>query len=190
MVLARQPRPEQQRPAEPLDPPPMTFPARWAPGTTHFKEGGSLKVARAIKGYKIAAGESKHKRAVRTRDKRCRFPLCGCAKFKLGLHVAHLQHKGAGGNPKGDRSATHKMILLCSARHRENRISLDRGTIRIRPLTLAGTAGPCVWDVDTRDRPSTHAQWTEVGREVTRGIFEPFTPEQRAILDTLSPMTR
>lgn len=151
------------------------------------------KVVRAKKRIASKTIEDANKAAVRFRDKFCRFPLCGCRKFKLTMAVAHRRHKGAGGNPEGDRSKPDGLIYLCSARHRENRISLDRYTLRIKPLTRHGYSGPCAWSVDVRAMGCAaimafRPQWIEVGREVAVGVFVAFTPEQSALLHRLRTM--
>jgi hypothetical protein len=149
------------------------------------------KVVRGLKTAAAASAEQGEKRKVRTRDRTCRFPRCGCQRFKLTLAVCHTAHKGMGGNPARDRSVAPLMILFCSARHRENRISLDRGTVRVRPLTDKLFGGACAFDVDTRALTGLAPgapQWTEVGRETARHTFEPFTPAQLAILDQLRGM--
>lgn len=151
-------------------------------------------VVRKLKARQLKIAEDSQKARVRRRDGYCRFPLCGCRKFALRLEVSHAQHKGAGGNPKGDRSEPRKMILLCVARHQANGVAVDRGTIRIRPLRpREGLGGPCAFDVDVRaagymalrsDRP----RWLEVARETARHVFEPFTPEQQQLLAQLAEM--
>lgn len=151
------------------------------------------KVVRGLKREAAVEAEDKAKTAVRRRDKCCRMPLCGCRRFNLALAVCHTRHKGAGGNPAGDRSGSADMIYLCAARHRENIVSLDRGTLRIVPLTARRFAGPCRWDVDLRavtGKLSSKPIWTTVGVEVRIGIFEAFTPDQRELLEQLRKMTR
>lgn len=151
-------------------------------GGSFQKTGGSRKVARVIKKRKIDKVENDSKADVRRRDRFCRFPRCGCKSFNLARHVAHLDHKGMGGDPSGERSKPERMIVLCSARHKENKYALDRGTIRIRPRTRKGTAGPCAFDV------ALEGLWTEVGRETRLHVFEPFTPAQATVLDVLAQM--
>ena len=186
-----------------------TWPPRWKPGA-HFKQPVVLKVERAKNTTKRATRERKQKDVVRDRDGYCRFPLCGCRKHKLPLESAHLKHKGMGGNPKEDRSKPEKLITLCRARHRTLPISMHSGTLRVKPLTPEGTAGPCAFSIDiitlwgrqidpggnTRgldkmlaDHPAAGPRWVEVGRETARHSFEPFTPEQATLLKRLAAMT-
>lgn len=160
------------------------------------KSGVPAKVVRRNRRDQLAGVENKHKTAVRKADKRCRFPLCGCGHFRIVLHVAHLTHKGAGGDPTSQRSLPSRMLVLCASRHRENRISLDKGTLRVQPLTRAGTRGPCAFLVDmdafvaafNRIRDRKTIKWFEVGRERAVGVFDPFTEPQRDVLQTLQAM--
>lgn len=152
----------------------------------------AAKVVRGLKQAKAKDAEDLNKAKVRRRDKYCRFPLCACKRFSLRLEVSHSQHKGAGGNPKGDRSTPDKLIYLCSARHQENRIAVDRGTLKWKALTRRGSAGPVAWYVDMRAFDSGHSatpRWSEIARETGLHIYEPFTAGQAAILEQLAQMT-
>lgn len=177
------------------------WPPRWT--GPHFKGAGSRKVARGLKRETRLAGENAHKKQVRTRDKFCRFPLCGCSRFSLRLEVSHAKHKGMGGNPKADRSEPELMVLVCSARHKENVFSIDRGTLRWRPLTPKGSRGPIAWDISSDDLRRFHtasplvtaaiavlprARWFELARERSIHACEPSTPEQTVILAWLHGM--
>ena len=160
------------------------------PGT-NFKKPISGQVVRRLAEREAKAKEETTMKAARARDKRCRFPLCGCHRLKLRIDVAHKQHRGMGGNPKGDRTTLRGLITLCGARHRENLISLDRGNLKIVPLTRRGWDGPCMWLVDKRklDFPvPTETVWVEVGVEASIGVFEAFTEAQTAILTKLREM--
>lgn len=165
----------------------MTFPVRWT--KPNFKTPIAKKVVSGLRRKARVSKEQAQMQAVRKEDRFCRFPLCGCKAFKLRQDVCHTVHRGVGGNPAGDRSDTAFLILLCSARHRENIVSLDRKTMRIRPLTRLGLRGPCAFDVDAQALlPRARVRWVEVGREKARHYFEPFTPEQRVILEKLKGM--
>jgi len=115
--------------------------------------------------------------------------------MKLACHASHRPdgHKGMGGNPKGERSIAAHMIYVCSARHREHTISIDRFTVRWRPLTNAGANGPVAWDVDLpsdiKMLRARQKRWIEVAREVSIGVLEPLTAEQTRILKQLAEMT-
>lgn len=82
---------------------------------------------------------------VRARDKRCRVP--GCPTPYYHLTVAHLHHKGIGGNPKGDRSKANQMILLCWHHHQGPRGYDGMYPLAITPLTDAGTDGHCQFEI-------------------------------------------
>jgi hypothetical protein len=171
----------------------MTFPRR-VNGPMFKDSAKAPKVARRVRKTLarrlIENEEERHKREVRLRDRYCRFPLCECRKFGLALHVSHSRHKGAGGNPKGDRSLPELMVLIDAARHRENRMSIDRGNVKWEPLTKAGSNGPIYWlvNVPAMKDPHAPAKWVEVAREIAPHVYQPFTPKQRAILEELAGM--
>lgn len=159
-----------------------------------FKEPIARKVRKGLVRKLVENEEVRKKREVRLRDKYCRFPLCGCGKFKLALHVSHSIHKGMGGNPTGDRSDPALMVLVCSARHRENRVSIDKGTLRWEPLTERGADGLIRWLVDMTAVRGEHgeAQWLEVAHEASLKVprsYSPLGTLQRSTLETLSEMT-
>lgn len=90
---------------------------------------------------------ARHERAVmddcKRRDRyRCRFP--GCTYHDLVVHACHLEHRGMGGNPTGDRTIRQKLITLCAYHHGE----LDRGRLMVTPLTEKGTDGLVGWAYD------------------------------------------
>lgn len=135
---------------------------------------------------------------VRSRDRQCRFPQCGCRRLRMRTEVSHREHEGMGGNPAADRSDPDTMILVCSARHKESRISIDKETVRWEPLTARGADGPVRWEVDLREfrdflevqRDRIEPQWFEVARETGIGTWEPFLPMQLDILKQLARMDR
>jgi len=120
--------------------------------------------------------EARNKADVRRRDRVCRFPICGCRALRLRLEAAHLEHKGAGGDPAMQRSDSSGMILFCTHRHQHGRISLHAGTLRVRALTEQGTKGPVAFDVDESmldiHHPDPIARWTEVARERKPGELD------------------
>lgn len=154
------------------------WPPRW--DGPNFKQPGEVRKAGRRRGKARVMREIAAKQLVRREDRYCRFPLCGCDRARLPWEVAHLHHKGMGGNPRGDRSDPGLMIYLCSARHRDAPISLHAGTLWILSLTDAGTRGPCAFYIRQGD------QSFEVGRETALHEFEPFTPEQRRVLTELA----
>ena len=115
-----------------------------------FKEPKpSAKVQRALRANQSKAHEKREKDKVRARERGCRVPFCSCKKVRARCEVSHKDHKGAGGNPTGDRSMAHLMVWICAERHRLNVISIDRGTLRWRPVDEAkGSNGRIVWEID------------------------------------------
>lgn len=175
------------------------WPPRWT--GANFKTGSTSRVQRRQKRASEKTAEDKNKGEVRRRDKKCRFPICGCRKLKILPHVAHSQHKGIGGNPAGDRSAPERMIYVCACRHRENVVSLDRGTLRWRELEKGrGAAGPVAWDIALdaipdrlRTRrigatPPWMKGWRELWRETSNGKGIPTDGNALEILKWLSSM--
>lgn len=155
----------------------------------------SGKVLRRRRNDRLKRLENKHKNEVRIRDRRCRFPFCGCKRFGYALHVSHQQHKGMGGDPTGKRSARELMIYICVIRHREGKVSIDKGTLRWLPLTPAGSDSLVAWEVKQGVLPEhlqdgTGDYWVEVAREADTDLlsYEPLTERQRAILAHLSGM--
>lgn len=141
--------------------------------------------------------EDEEKRKVRRRDRTCRFPLCGCHTLRLRLEVAHIDHKGMGGNPEGDRSTADRMVYLCVHRHQDGRVSFHKGTLQAKPLTPDGFDGPVAWRVDAEVLfPGMYhyvhksARWAEVGRESAPGVLEEglLTAQQRRVLEQLARM--
>lgn len=167
------------------------------PGNTLAKPAkGTAKRAHRRRSRLTSADERFHKTAVRARDRYCRMPGCGCWKTRLFPHVAHEQHKGMGGNPTGERSLASRMVLLCGPRHRENRVSIDNGTLRWRYLNDEKRAhGNLAWDVDVRALTRSLGQltgdpeWVEIAREVDLHVYATATPTQKQILDQLATMT-
>jgi hypothetical protein len=124
------------------------FPARAT--TTMFK--GSKSEVRAEKEAKkksVQNYEDRNKTAVRKDDGyMCRFPRCSCHAKRTEPEVAHWKHKGAGGDPGKQRSEPENLICLCPPRHRESRVSLHAGTVRLEYLTEYGARGAVRWWVD------------------------------------------
>lgn len=162
----------------------MTWPPRW--DKPHFKhDQPNRKVVERQDKLKLVAAERKAKEKVRDRDKRCRFPLCGCKKFRRHTEVSHSEHKGMGGNPAGDRSTSALMVLLCPFRHKENRYSIDRGLLKWEPLTDKGADGPIQWLMAQND---PREPWLIIARETAVQQIEKSTRTQRAHLTRLAEM--
>ena len=72
--------------------------------------------------------------AAKRRDKNtCRWPRCAFAKKGMVIDPAHfVAHRGAGGNPSGDRTrSTGQIVCLCRWHHDQ----LDKyGEIKIEPM--------------------------------------------------------
>lgn len=142
--------------------------------------------------------ENLNKGKVRRRDRGCRFPLCGCRRFKVPLctepEVSHNRHKGMGGNPAGDRSLPEEMLQLCKHRHQDGRISRHAGTMRARPLRARdGFNGPAEFQIDTSALDGTRGRtgsqhWRTVATELRPGVLGPLTDWQRETLELLAEM--
>jgi hypothetical protein len=118
----------------------------------------------------------------RIRDgNRCQFPLCTCAIWPSPVEIAHLKHRGMGGNPAGDRSTADRLIALCRRRHQDSRLSLHHGTIEAVPLSAAGMNGPKLWRVNLAplrlryvhavagvEDPAFHTEWIDYAIEGDR----------------------
>lgn len=127
----------------------------------------------------------------RKADRGCRFPLCGCKKLGLRVEVAHLRHRGMGGNPKGDRTQPDNVISLCTHRHQHGPVSLHKGTLRVEPLTTEGTRGRVMFLVDAETlgvSPNYGDRWYIVAIEESPGRCRPdWTQETN--LNTLAEMS-
>lgn len=157
---------------------------------TNFKPSAS---ARKLKKHrtrtKAVKSERDAKLEVRRRDRFCRFPLCGCRRLGWRLEASHQSHKGAGGNPTGDRSTADQMILLCVHRHQDGVVSRHHGTMRARYLTADRADGPVAWEVDLAGVYGfKKSQWREVARESAVQQLEPLDKWQEDILLRLAEM--
>lgn len=162
--------------------------------------GTDRKIAKRKTKRDLERAELDAKGEVRRRDlHKCRFPLCGCRELKLHLdarlEVSHQKHKGAGGNPAGDRSLAEIMILLCLHRHQQGRISIGKGTLRAEYLTALLANGPLRWLADTEVLPPGHYRctdrenrWFELARESKVQVLEPLTINQEVVLRALATM--
>lgn len=184
---------------------PQTWPPTWK-GPQWKQAKGTTTKARAKRTRRLARSERSEKAAVRRRDDgHCRFPECGCRQLfgmKAILTVSHLVHKGAGGDPKGERSTAAGMICLCKWRHQDGPISRDRNTMRYVPLTDAGCNGPVAWEVKTQTLLDLNREvwgvdvgmtrempeWTEIARESAVNELLPLEGWQAVIISTLAEM--
>lgn len=116
--------------------------------------------------------EERNKTKVRRRDShRSRWP----GDEGQPLEVAHLTHKGIGGDAETVRSVPDLMILVSKAVHQGPR-SLHSGDRRVVFLTPEKANGPCAF----LERVSRIGNvWKEVGRELWPGVLAPQKPESR-----------
>ena len=121
----------------------MTWPTFPKPTPTKKRPNRTVSKARAVRRHKHVSHERAEKAKVRLRDdNRCRYR--DCADPFNRVEVAHLQHKGMGGNPKGDRSMANQMLCLCRYHHRDPEWSYDSGELLITPKDKQlGTDGEC-----------------------------------------------
>lgn len=167
---------------------------------------GPTAKRRASKRRKLDRAETANMRKVHKEDGYCRFPLCGCdhglgapnrTYLEVKPEVAHLEHRGMGGDPTGDRTQPDRLILLCNWRHKLSKFSLDRSGIKCEPLTDNGTRGRVAWLVQKHTLPISVTDeeimlangWIEVAVELSPHVFRPFTSEQLAVLRYLATMT-
>ena len=91
-----------------------------------------------------------------------------------------------------NRSTPAGMVYLCCARHQDNLVCIDRGTLRWIGLTEKGANGPIAWQVATSClkgiQQGATSVWFEVARETAVHVYEPLTPRQRAVLAFLKGM--
>jgi hypothetical protein len=169
---------------------------------------GDIKRKRQSRLMTNRKAERCQKQGVRERDRFvCRFPLCGCDRTGYALECSHDVHKGAGGDPTGERSTMDAMILLCAWRHKEAPISRDRKTLRCLPRTNAGNNGPVRWllERDAFDDLMTEAGihypanlsyepdykgrlWVKIAREMAVQELAPLEEWQRQVLDYMGRM--
>jgi len=165
------------------------------------RKAGPTARRRAKKRRVVSAEERHEKELVRTRDKRRRFPRCGCLTNRLCdamkrvPTVSHDFHKGMGGDPNGRVSIAALMILFCKWRHQDGRVSRHAGTLRTQYLTPDNNDGPVAFEVDLAALyPGRYAHsavvWFEVGRELEPGTIGPTNEEQDQVLADLAEMVR
>lgn len=151
------------------------------------KPKGITAKLRASKKRRTKAIELENMRQVRSEDGYCRFPLCGCYQPQPHLwsiwlkpEVAHLDHRGMGGNPAGDKSDVKLLITVCNWRHKIDKFSLDKKTIKCEPMTDMGTRGPVRWLVNVealRDvmPVGCASEWLVIAEEVRPHLTQPLS---------------
>jgi hypothetical protein len=140
---------------EPLPPPNLQKPSRGEAKADHRKRHADADNR-----------EERNKTKVRRRDShRSRWP----GDDGQPLEVAHLNHKGIGGDSTTARSVTPLMILVSKAVHQGPK-SLHSGDRKVLFLTPEKADGPCAF----LERVSRVGNvWKEIGRELWPGQLAP-----------------
>jgi hypothetical protein len=150
--------------------------------------------ARLKRRAKLVNNEKENKKTSKKRDGyRCRFPLCGCRKLGLRLDSSHWQHKGPGGDPKGQRSEPDNLVTLCSHRHKDGPVSIDKHTLRPVFLTSRGYDGPIAWEINLAAYTGQYTaadSWYRIATERAVQQWEAFGPVQLERLQILAEMER
>lgn len=146
--------PDYARPAfSPCDPKPMR---------------GSAKLDRIVRKRKADNREDREKTKVRKRDGHCRWPHADpdhrelCRRTRT--EVAHINHKGMGGDPQTIRSRAPLMIRVCC---HQGPGSLHSGDRRVQFLSPEKADGPLAF-LERRG-----GKWAEVDRELWPGVLAP-----------------
>jgi hypothetical protein len=139
----------------------MSEPQPYTPKFSKYVDGKTVREAREdVKAGRRTVERLGKDSAKKDDGGRCRWPHCDCRKIKQPMDGAHLDAKGMGGNPKGDRHDPRNIITLCREVHRTGRKSLHSGDRRITPLTEDGTRGPCLFEMTDE-----HGRWFVVAEE-------------------------
>lgn len=124
---------------------------------------GTAKHAHRARHAQADTREARHKTTVRKRDgHRSRWP----GDEGQPLEVAHLTHKGLGGDAQTLRSIPALMILVSRAVH-QGPHSLHSGDRRVQFLTPEKANGPIAF-LERRG-----GKWAEVARELWPGVLAP-----------------
>jgi hypothetical protein len=121
----------------------MSFVPNWQLGrpplVKDFK--GQKLVEHRAKTAAEKAHEQREMQAALKRDERkCRVPRCEYTPRKLPIDPCHLQHRGMGGDPSGERTTRATVISLCRVHHG----LYDKGIeFDIKPHTAQQFDGPC-----------------------------------------------
>lgn len=94
---------------------------------------GSTTALRRRKARQVKSYERAVMNQARERDGNC-CRYCG----KHPGEVAHMSHRGMGGNPSGSRTVAPKLLVLCKWHH----VMYDAAQLVIDPLTSDGANGP------------------------------------------------
>ena len=105
---------------------------------------GTALIERRQRRMKRVAKEQQAMKGAKARDgQQCRNPKCPFKALKLRIEAAHaFQHRGMGGNPKGDRTEVKLIVSACLGCHG----LLDSKELQVEPLDLERMAnGPLAW---------------------------------------------
>lgn len=129
---------------------------------------GTAKVERIVRKRQADKREDAEKDKVRKRDGHCRWPHLDSVQKELcqrtRTEVAHLTHKGMGGDPLTIRSKAPLMIRVCC---HQGPGSLHSGDRKVLYLTTKKADGPLAF-LERRGQ-----KWAEVARELFPGILAP-----------------
>lgn len=97
----------------------------------------------------------------------CRIPRCEYRTKDLPIDCCHMRHRGAGGNPSGDRTVTPLLFAACRIHHG----LYDRGELDVQPQTDRGADGPMDWLMPNpiTGRMEVFASEKSIGVSVERG---------------------
>ena len=127
---------------------------------------GTAKLARIVRKRQADTREDREKTKVRKRDGHCRWPHLNpdhrelCRRTRT--EVAHIGHKGMGGDPQTVRSRANKMIRVCC---HQGPGSLHSGDRKVLYLTPEKADGPLAF-LERRG-----LKWIEVARELWPGVL-------------------
>lgn len=126
-------------------------------------KGTSAKRLRALKRQRKARERSVMNETKARDNWRCRFNCTVAGADRV--QCAHRDHRGMGGDPKGDRTQRHLMVTACAKHHR----AWDNGRVDLVPRTAAEFDGPC--DFYEQDRATR--MFVHVATEVSKGDWKP-----------------
>lgn len=132
-------------------------------GSFFKSQRGTRELTQEKADAKAAKAERDVKLEVKRIDGRCRWPEPH--KCRFGIEAAHLHDESTGGD-----MTLENLITLCAWIHRRGPESVHGKQLEIRPLTKAGTRGPCAF---YRKRYSEQRRgeftWKLVARELAPG---------------------
>lgn len=134
---------------------------------------GTAKRERIDRKRKADAREDREKTKVRKRDGHCRWPHFTpedqelCRRTRV-TEVAHLTHKGMGGDPQTIRSRAPLMIRVCCHQGPGSLHSGDRRVVFLTPKKADGALAFL-----ERRGPLGLGRFAEVARELWPGVLAP-----------------